>query len=69
MAGVTAIETSAAAETVRFVEPETLPEVAVAVVLPSDTLLASPEILMVAMPAPAVLHATDAVISSVLPSV
>src|SRR5262252_8300279 len=48
MAGVTAIETSAAAVTVRFVEPDTLPEVAVTAVLPTETLVASPEAFTIA---------------------
>ena len=42
IAGVTAIETRTAGETVNVVEPLTVPEVAVTVVLPKATLLASP---------------------------
>ena len=40
--GVTAMDTSFAAVTVRVVEPETLPSVAAMVVLPTATLVARP---------------------------
>ncbi len=69
MAGVTAIETRAAGATVRVVEPLTEPDVAVIVVLPCATLVASPELLMVATAAVDELHVTVFVRFCVLPSV
>ncbi len=69
MAGVTAIETSMAGPTVRVVEPLTEPDVAVIVVLPCATLVASPELLMVATAAVDELHVTVFVRFCVLPSV
>ena len=48
LAGVTAMETSVAAETVNTVEPETLPDVAEMVVVPMVSVDASPAVLMVA---------------------
>ena len=47
-AGVTVMDTSSAGMTVRTVEPETLPEVAVMVVVPSPTAVARPVPLMAA---------------------
>ena len=47
-AGVTAIETSVAAVTVRVVEPGTLPNVALIVVVPAFTVVAKPVVLIVA---------------------
>ena len=49
--GVTAIETNAAAVTVRTAEPEMVPEVALMLALPIPTLVASPVLLMVAVAA------------------
>ena len=73
MAGVTASEAKAAALTVRVVEPETEPEVAVIVVEPLPTLLARPwlpaELLIVATPAADELQLTELVRFCVLPSV
>lgn len=68
IAGVTAIDTRTAAETVTVVEPVIVPEVAVTLVLPKATLLASPWLLTVAMPEFALLHVAVAVRSSALPS-
>ena len=67
-AGVTAIETNAAGVTVRLVDPETFPDVAVAVVVPTATLLARPALLMVATPLSPVLQTAEFVMSRVLPS-
>ncbi len=47
--GVTAMETSVAAVTVRVVEPETPPKVAVIVVDPTPTPIASPGLVIVAL--------------------
>ena len=51
MAGATAIEVNDAGITIRVVEPVTDPKVAVMVVAPAATLVARPELLMVAAPA------------------
>ncbi len=56
LAGVTAIETSAGALTVSIVESDTPPNVAVIVVVPSATDVASPAPLMVAIPADDEVH-------------
>ena len=67
IAGVTAIETNTAGLMVRVVEPLIAPKVAVTVVAPKATLLATPRLVTVAMPLLAVVQV--AVIStSVLPS-
>jgi len=67
-AGVTAIETNVAGLTVRLVEPLTVPDVAVTEVLPTAEPEAIPRLLTVAMLALAVVHVTDVVRTSVLPS-
>jgi len=67
-AGVTAIETNAAGVTVKLVDPESVPDVAVAVVLPTATALARPLGLIVATPLSPVLQIAEAVMSRVLPS-
>ena len=73
IAGVTVIETNAAGVTVKAVDPLTVPAVAVIIVWPRETLAACPMFgavaLIVATPATDELHATEAVTSSVLPSV
>ena len=73
LAGVTAMETRAAADTVSDVEAVTVPEVAVMVVVPTPTLVARPSVpvapLMVAMPVADELHVTVPVRFCVLPSV
>ena len=69
IAGVMAIETSVAGFTVSVVAPEIDPKVAVTLVLPTATLVASPCALTVAMAEFAVLQETEVVMSSVLPSV
>ena len=69
IAGVTAMETRTAGVTVRVVEPVIEPEVAVTLVLPNPTLLATPCELTVAMPEFVVLQVAEVVRSNVLPSV
>lgn len=68
LAGVTAMDTSAACVIVRFVEADMFPDVAVIVVIPGDTDVAFPlepaALLMVAMDV-ADDHVTDAVTSCV----
>jgi hypothetical protein len=68
IAGVTAIETRTAGVTVKLVEPEIDPEVAVTVVPPSATLPTSPCAFTVAMVGSAVLQAAELVRFRVLPS-
>lgn len=68
IAGVMAIETSAAGVTVKVVEPLVEPAVAVTLALPWLTLVAKPWPLTVAMLLSAELHLADVVRSSVLPS-
>jgi len=68
IAGVTAIETRAAAVTVMLVEPEVPPEAAVTVVAPIAMVVANPELLIVIVPGSALVQATEAEMSSVLPS-
>ncbi len=65
---MTAIETRTAGVMVRVVEPFTLPDVAVTVVLPTATLLASPVAFTVAMVLSVVFQLTALVRSIVLPS-
>ena len=69
-AGDTAIETSVAGVTVRVVEPETFPEVAVIVVVPTPTEVAFPfdpaALLIVTIDPAEELQITDVVISLVL---
>jgi hypothetical protein len=69
IAGVTAIETSVAAVTVRFVDPTIEPEVAVTLVVPTETLEATPWLFTPAMLEFAVLQLTEFVRFCVLPSV
>ena len=65
LAGVTAIEASAAGVTVSVVEPEIFPDVAVIVVVPTPTEVAFPfdpaVLLMVATDPAEELHVTDVV--------
>ena len=72
-AGVTLIETNVAGVTVREVEPTIDPKVAVIVVCPVVTLVASPRVgaalLIVATAGTELLQATELVILRVLPSV
>ncbi len=67
-AGVTAIETRATAVTVMVVDPVTLPEVALIVVVPTPVALASPLAEIVATVAAEELQVTVAVRFCVLPS-
>lgn len=67
-AGVTAIETSTAGVTVSVVEPLIVPEVAVTVVLPNVTLMATPRLLTVATVELVVVHVAELVRTRVLPS-
>jgi hypothetical protein len=60
-AGVTAIETTAGAATIRFVEPVTDPKAAWTLVTPCPTLVAKPAALMVATPEALEDHVTDEV--------
>jgi hypothetical protein len=73
VAGVTAIDTSAAPVTVSVVVPLIVPEVAVIVAVPSPTLLANPcvgaALLIVAAAGVSELHCTVSVMFCVLPSV
>ena len=59
--GVTAIEVKDTAFTVRDVEPVTDPDAAVMVVAPAATLVASPELLIVAALVAEELHTTELV--------
>jgi len=56
--GVTAIDCSVAAVTVSTVEPTTDPEVALIVVVPIATAVASPPVLIVAVPVVPEAHVT-----------
>ena len=73
MAGVTAIDTSAADVTVNVVEPCTEPEVAAMLAVPVSRLLANPcvplALLMVATEVVSEFHCTVSVTFCVLPSV
>jgi len=69
VAGVMAIDTNAAAVTVRTLEPVTVPEVALIVVVPIPVLVARPALSTVAVEVMADDHATVALRSWVLPSV
>ena len=60
-AGVTAIDCSVAAVTVRTVEPTTDPEVALIVLLPTASADANPAALIVAVAVVPEAHVTDAV--------
>src|SRR5262249_31430040 len=66
--GVTAIDTSDAAWTVRFVEPEIEPEVAVIDVLPAVSPVPSPPVLIVATPVAEEVHTAVLVKFWVVPS-
>ena len=68
-AGVTAIETSSFGDTVIFVVSEIAPLVAVIVVVPTETAVASPLVFILAIPESEEVHVTVAVISSVVVSV
>jgi hypothetical protein len=68
LAGVTAIETRVAAVTVSVVDPVTLPEVAVMVVVPTPVDVANPAFEIVATPAAEELHVAVPVRFCVLPS-
>jgi hypothetical protein len=67
-AGVTAIETRVAAVTFNVVDPATLPEVAVMVVVPTPVAVASPALEIVATPAAEDVHVAVLVRFCVLPS-
>jgi hypothetical protein len=69
LAGVTLMETKAAAVTVSVVLPEAPPETALIVVEPAPPLLAKPAMLMVATVVTEELHVTEEVRFCVLPSV
>jgi hypothetical protein len=66
LAGLMAIETRCAVETVSCVDPLTEPNVAVIVVVPVATLVAAPWLLIVAVAALAELHRTEDVMSCAL---
>ena len=67
VAGVTSIEVSVGAVTVRVVEPEMLPDVALIVVVPAATAVASPDKLpIVATVVSDELQVTEVVISFVV---
>jgi hypothetical protein len=68
-AGVTAIDTSTAGETVNVVEPVTLPSIALTVELPVVTPVARPPIVIVATPEVNELHVTKGVKFSMVPFV
>lgn len=61
VAGVTAIDTSAGAPTIRVAVPLIVPEVTVSVVLPCATDEASPALLMLATEVDEELHVADEV--------
>jgi len=69
LADVTAIEDRMAKFTVRAVAPETLPKVAVMVVVPAATAVASPLLLVVATDGSEGVQVTCGVISRLIPSV
>ena len=69
LAGVTAIDTSVGAVTVRVVDTVTEPEAAPILVLPCASVVASPELPIVATAVFEELHATEPVRSRALPSV
>ena len=68
LAGVTAIETSAASPTVNAPWPVTPDIVALTVIDPAEMVFANPEAEIVATPVFEDDHATDAVMSAVFPS-
>lgn len=68
LAGVTAIEISTAAETFSVVDPETVPDVAVIVVLPTPAPVAKPPETIVAIEVCDELQVAEPVRSCVLPS-
>jgi len=67
LAGVMSMDTSVAAVTVNGVEPEAVPNVAVMVVVPRLTALASPVALIVATEVLLELHVTEAETSTLVP--
>jgi hypothetical protein len=67
LAGVTAIETSVAAVTVRTVDPLTEPEVAVIVDVPTETAVANPAEFMLAMLVAEEVQVTELVRFEVVP--
>ena len=60
-AGVTAMDTNVGAVTVKTVEPDTLPEVALMLEVPAPTPVATPELLMLATAVTAEAHVTPPV--------
>ena len=66
LVGVIASETSVAGVTVRVVEPDTLPEIAVIVVVPAPNEVANPALLVVATTVSDEFHVTVAVRSCVV---
>jgi len=68
-AGVTAIDTNVAWVTVRTVEPCNAPDVALMVLVPILTAVASPTVEMVAVPGVPDAHVTEVARFCVLPSV
>ena len=66
-AGVTEIDTSETVVTIKVVDPETLPNAALIVVLPAATAVARPTGVIVATPAADELHVTKGVRLAVLP--
>ncbi len=68
LAGVTAIDCSNAAVTVKVVLPEIVPDVAVMVEVPAATLVARPDELTVTADVLPEIHVTLAVISCDVPS-
>lgn len=68
VAGVTAIDVSAGAVTVKVEDPATVPEVAVMVVVPCARLVASPLLFTLATVAAVEVHLTELVNVFVVPS-
>jgi len=66
--GVTAIDCSVGAVTVNVVEPETVPTVALIVLLPKETPMARPAALIVAVAVVPEVHVTDAIMLCVVES-
>jgi hypothetical protein len=69
LTGVTTIDTRVGAVTVSVVEAVTDPEAAPIIVLPCPSVVARPEVLIVAIPVFDEVHVTELVISCVVPSV
>jgi hypothetical protein len=68
VAGVTAIDTNVAAGTVKTAEPDLPPKVAVIVAVPADTAVATPGDTTVATGVLPEVHATVALMPTLLPS-